>query len=83
MLERIGGQFIGRVPIDPAMTVAVPAPEGVGVVVGAMAATAFVAFLTSIIALTQLLAVGIGPSGQFGAVASHMEMVQVEQAQLD
>ena len=63
MLERIGGQLVAGVTIDPTMAVAIPAPEGVRVAVGTMAATAFMGFLTPIITGTALLTLRIGPGG--------------------
>ncbi|NIV38986.1 MAG: hypothetical protein GWN58_59070 [Anaerolineae bacterium] len=35
MLEAVGGEFVDAVAVDPALAVAVPAPQGVSVVVGA------------------------------------------------
>jgi hypothetical protein len=35
MLEAVGSEFVEAVTVNPALAVAVPAPEGVGVVVGA------------------------------------------------
>jgi hypothetical protein len=34
MLEAVGREFKEAVTVDPAFTVAVPAPQGVGIVVG-------------------------------------------------
>ena len=41
MLEGVGGEFVEAVTIDPALTIAVPAPEGQGVTIGALASAAF------------------------------------------
>ena len=83
MAQGIGGQFIASVAVDPAMAVAVPAPKGVWVAIGSMAAAAFIRFLAPIVAAAELLAMGIGPGGQLGPIPRNMEMVQVNQADLN
>jgi len=75
MAKRIGGQFIASVAVDPAIAVAVPAPKGVWVVIGSMAAAAFIRFLAPIVATAEFLAMGIGPGGQLGPITRDMEMV--------
>jgi hypothetical protein len=63
MVKAVGGEFVEAVAIDPALAVAVPAPESPGVTIGTMASTAFIWFLAPVVARAELLAVGIGPSG--------------------
>jgi hypothetical protein len=80
MIERVGGEFVEAVSIDPALTVAVPAPESERIAIGTQAGATLLRFLASIIAGTELLAVGISPGREFAAVTSDVEIGKVNQA---
>ena len=67
--------------INPALAVAVPAPQGVGVVVSAWTATALFRFLALVVTVTEFLAPGVGPGGELGSVASDVEGIQVNEVQ--
>ena len=67
------------VAVDPAVTIAVPAPKSPGVTEGAMAAAAILRFLATIVAVAELLAVRVGPSGQFAAITSDVEVFKVDE----
>jgi hypothetical protein len=67
--------------VNPALTVAVPAPESQGVVIGSRAATMFLWFIASDVAVAQFLAVRVGPGREFRAVASDVEVIQANQLQ--
>jgi hypothetical protein len=82
-LGRVGGELVEAVAVDPAPAIAVPAPEGPGVAVGAWTATAVLGLLAPValgppaqgrrVAGAELLAVGVGPGGELGAVAGDVE----------
>jgi hypothetical protein len=83
MLERVGGQLVEAVAVDPALTIAVPAPERERITIGARAGAPLLWFLASIVTGAELFAVGISPGGEFAAVTSNIEIGKVNQAQLE
>jgi hypothetical protein len=58
VLEGVGGEFVEAVTIDPALTVAVPAPESERITIGTQARATLLQFLASIITGTELFGVG-------------------------
>ena len=83
MLEGVGGEFVETVAVDPALAVAVPAPQSQGITVGAKTRATVFWFLALIVTGTELLAVRIGPSRKFAAVTGDVEVVEVDEAQLE
>ena len=83
MLETVGSEFVEAVAVDPAFAVRVPAPEGVGVAVGARTAAAVLRVLAPIVAGAELLAVGIGPGGELGPVSGDVQVLQGDELQVD
>lgn len=83
MLEGVGGKFIEAVAVDPALTIAVPAPESERIAIGAQARAPFLWFLASIVTGAELFAIGIGPGGELAAVTGGEEVGKVNQAQLE
>ena len=56
------------VAIDPALAIAVPAPEDQGVVAGTIAVATILRLLAPVIAIAELLTTRIGPSGKLAPV---------------
>jgi hypothetical protein len=63
MLEAISSKFVDVVAVDPALAIAIPTPEGQGIVIGPVAVTTIFRLLASVVAVAQFLAVGISPGG--------------------
>jgi hypothetical protein len=68
MLERIGGQLVEAVAVDPALTIAVPAPERERITIGARAGAPLLWFLASIVTGAELFAVGVMTTGKAGGL---------------
>jgi hypothetical protein len=51
MLEAISSKFVDVVAVDPTLAVAIPAPEGQGIVIGSVAAAAIFKFLALVVAV--------------------------------
>lgn len=83
MQEGVGGEFIEAVAVDPALTVAVPAPESERIAIGTQAGATLLWFLVPIVTGAKLFTVGIGPGGELAAVTGDVEIVKVDQAQLE
>jgi hypothetical protein len=83
MLEGVGGEFVEAVTIDPALTVAVPAPESERIAIGTQTRATLLWFLASIVTGTELFAVGISPGWEFAAVTGDVEIGKVNEVQLE
>jgi hypothetical protein len=83
MLEGVRGEFVEAVAVDPALTVAVPAPESKRIAIGTQAGATLLWFLVPIVTGTEFFAVGIGPGGEFAAITGDVETGKVDQAQLE
>ena len=83
MLEGVGGEFVEAVAIDPTLAIVIPAPESQRITIKAQARAAVFRLLALIVTGAELFAVGIGPGGEFAAVASDVEIGEVNQAQLE
>jgi hypothetical protein len=83
MLETVGSELVEAVAVDPAFAVRVPAPEGVRVAVGPWTAATVLRVLAPIVAGAELLAVGIGPGRELGAIASHVQVLEVNELEVD
>jgi hypothetical protein len=79
MAEAVGGQFVEAVTIDPAVATTVPAPQSQGVAISAVAVTAFFRLLAPIVAVAELPTVWVGPGRKLAAIASGVEVVQVDE----
>ena len=51
--------------------------------IGAVAVAPFFRFLGSVVAMAQLLAVGVGLGREFGSVASDVEVIEIDELQVD
>jgi hypothetical protein len=83
MLEGVGGEFVEAVAIDPALAVVIPAPKGQRITVRTQTRAAVFEFFALIFTGAELFTVGIGPGGEFAAIASDVEVGKVNQAQLE
>ena len=69
--------------MDSAVAVRVPVPKGVGVAVVPRTAAAVLRVLAPIVAVAELLAVGVSPSWELGAIAGHVQMLEVNELQVN
>lgn len=83
MLEGVGGEFVAAVAIDPALAIVIPAPESQWITIRTKARAAVCWFFALVVTGAELSAVGIGPSREFAAIASDVEIGKVNQAQLE
>ena len=83
MLEGVGGEFVEAVAIDPALAIVIPAPESQWITIRTKARAAVFWFFALVVTGAELSAVGIGPSWEFAAVASDVEIGKVNEAQLE